>query len=38
MKKYQRPEMEVEELTAEIPLMDSDSNELPIMWGEEEEY
>ena len=36
MKKYQRPEMEVEELTGEIAL--EGSNELPIMWGEQEEY
>ena len=35
MKKYQRPEMEVEELTGEIVL--TDSNTTPILWGEEEE-
>lgn len=36
MKEYQRPEMEVEELTGEIALLGS--NETPILWGEEEDY
>lgn len=35
MKEYQRPEMEVERLTAEIALLGS--NETPILYGDEEE-